>query len=178
MNDLPSWKQYHPRPVVERRQCRCTLHQRPSSCSSNAPISASRDCAVDVQLWLVILPNNFDLPKYKCSACADTQRDVGEMLPVSAQLHVQAVFRWLYSGAVRCRTSFLRRPTHQGAKGVSPDSVYAHAYGSLVQLQIAGCTIWVRDHKLLPLIFRLLEVTPVGAVLACSSIRAALVWWA
>ena len=93
MNDLPSWKQYHPRPVVERRQCRCTLHQRPTSCSSNAPISASRDCAVDVQLWLVILPNNFDLPKYMCSACADTQRDVGEMLPVSAQLHVQAVFR-------------------------------------------------------------------------------------
>ena len=73
MNDLPSWKQYHPRPVVERRQCRCTLHQRPTSCSSNAPISASRDCAVDVQLWLVILPNNFDLPKYLCSACADTQ---------------------------------------------------------------------------------------------------------
>ena len=43
--------------------------------------------------WLVILPNNFDLPKYRCSACADNQRDVGEMLPVSAQLHVQAVFR-------------------------------------------------------------------------------------
>ena len=43
--------------------------------------------------WLVILPNNFDLPKYRCSACADTQRDVGEMLPVSAQLNVQAVFR-------------------------------------------------------------------------------------
>ena len=29
MNDLPSWKQYHPRPVVDRRQCQCTLHQRP-----------------------------------------------------------------------------------------------------------------------------------------------------
>ena len=92
MNDLPSWKQYHPRQVVDRRQCRCTLHQRPTSCSSNALISASRDCAVDVQLWLVILPNNFDLPKYMCSACADTQRDVGKMLPVSAQRHVQAVF--------------------------------------------------------------------------------------
>ena len=45
-----------------------------------------------------------------------------------------------------------------------------------MQLQIAGYTIWVRDHKLLPLIFRVREVAPVGAVPACSSIRAALVW--
>ena len=65
---------------------------------------------------------------------------------------------------------------HQGTKGVSPDSVYACAYSSLVQRQIAGCTIWVQGHKLLPLIFRVLEVTPVGAVPARSSMRAALVW--
>ena len=89
-------------------------------------------------------------PKFVGSACADTQRDVGEMQPVSAQLYVQVVFRCLYSGVVRCRTSFLRRPMHQGAKGVSPDPVYAHAYGSLVQPQLAGCTIWVRGHELLP----------------------------
>ena len=69
---------------------RCTsdpLHVAPMHRFQRAAIAPSM-CS----RWLVILPNNFDLPKYRCSACADTQRDVGEMLPVSAQLHVQAVF--------------------------------------------------------------------------------------
>ena len=175
-NDLPSCKQYHPWPVVDRRQCRCTLHQRPISCSSNAPISASRDCAADVELWLVILPNTLTCPS-TCAAHVLTLNKVwAEIRPVSA--------------------NFMSRPFSIDCT-VVPSTAARHSCvglcikarrGSVLtpctrvrtvrscNCKSAGCTILVRGHKLLPLIFRVLEVTPVGAVPDRSSMRAALVW--
>ena len=42
-DDTYCWPEYDAQPVVEGRKCWCPLRQRPISCNSNAPISASRN---------------------------------------------------------------------------------------------------------------------------------------